>query len=345
METNTKLLLVLLFLAVAVITALFVSAVFAIISIFLLAALFAYILTPAVNFLESKGVPRIWGAVLIFLLFVGAIGLGVYFLAPLVADQAGAIQRQIGVGGVRGAIKDIDTFMNKKFAFLGMKRWHVTPKIEEWVSTVFDNIVNIATGVVGLIVFTVMTLFGTFFLLKDGPALKKILISAVPNRFFEMTLSIIDKIDWSLGAYLRGILLDAIVIGGVTTFALWLIGLPYFVLVGLFAGICNLVPYLGPPTGALMASIVSVVINGSFQDIPLIIFVFIMIRLLDDVVVQPLTISASVKMHPLTVIFAILVGAQLYGIIGMLFAVPVAGILKVIISEFYFGIQRYRPAR
>ncbi len=342
MDTNTKLLLVFLLLAFGVVTVLFISAVFTIISLLLLSILFAFILTPAVNNLESKGFPRLWGTILIFILFFGAIGVGIYFLAPPVADQAGAIQQKISIGSVRTAIKDIDTFFNKRFVFIGVKRWHITPKIEEWLSVIFDNIINIATGIVGFIMFSLLLLFTTFFLLKDGPTLKKGIISVVPNRFFEMTLSVFDKINWSLGAYLRGILIDAFIIGCITTFALWLIDVPNFLLIGIFAGVCNVIPYLGPPSGALMASIVSVISIGTFTQIPLILFVFTAIRVLDDFVVQPFTISKSVRMHPLTVIFAILIGAQLYGIIGMLFAVPIAGVLKVFLSEFYFGLQRYR---
>ena len=345
METNTKLLLLLVFLAIVVLTVIFVSAVFPIISIILLATLFAYILSPLVNYLESKGLPRIWGASFIFVLFCATIVFGLYVITPLVIEQALSIQEKIGVGGLRAGIKDLESFFNKRLAFVGVRKWHFAPKLEGWMSAIFDNVVNIATGIVGLIIFSVMTLFATFFLMKDGPTLKKSIISIVPNRFFEMTLSVFEKIDWSLGAYLRGILLDAFIIGCVTTGALWLIGLPYFVLVGVFAGICNVVPYLGPPSGALLASFVSVVITGSVSDVPLILFVFMMIRLLDDTVVQPLTISKSVKMHPLTVIFAILIGAQIYGIIGMLFAVPIAGIIKVILTEFYFGLQRYKPAK
>lgn len=342
METNTKLLLIIVFLGIVVILAIFTSAIFPIISIFLVAAFFAYILSPAVSALEGKGFPRWLGTTLIFVLFFGAIVVGLYVIAPLIADQMGAIQEKISIGTMKRAIKDIDTFVNKNFGFLGLKKWHIAPQIESGVNKLVENVIGIASGVVGLMIYGVMTLFTTFFLMKDGPSLRKGLISIAPNRFFEMSLSIVDKIDWSLGAYLRGILLDAFIIGNVTMLAMWIIGVPYFTVIGLFAGICNVVPYLGPPTGALVASIVSVISTGNFDGVPLILFVFAMIRLLDDVVVQPLTISRSVQMHPITVIFALLVGAELYGIIGMLFAVPVAGVLKVFLSEFYFGLQRYR---
>jgi predicted PurR-regulated permease PerM len=91
-----------------------------------------------------------------------------------------------------------------------------------------------------------------------------------------------------------------------------------------------------------VASSISVITLGDFGQVPLILVTFTLIRLLDDSIVQPLTISQSVKLHPLTIIFTILIGGQLFGILGMLFAVPIAGVVKVVASELYFGLKRYR---
>jgi len=123
---------------------------------------------------------------------------------------------------------------------------------------------------------------------------------------------------------------------------MWLLDIPNFMLIGMVAAFANLVPYLGPPTAALVASSISVITLGTFEQVPLILITFTLIRLLDDSVIQPLTISQSVKLHPLTIIFTILIGGQLFGILGMLFAVPVAGVMKVMAWELYSGLKRYR---
>lgn len=343
MSANTKI-LILLFLFVlfgGLLYTLFTIG--AIIAIFLLAMLFAFILAPAVDFCESIGVPRGLGAALVFLTFFGGIGIALYIVTPFVYAEITSIQEIISIGQLRRGIRAVETFFSRNLAFLGVRRLQIAPAVESGMTSLFSNILNIASGLVGLILFVVMMLISTFFLLKDGRGIKKALIALVPNRFFEMALSILHKIDWSLGAYLRGILLDAFVIGCVTTFAMWMIDLPNYVLVGVVAGFANLVPYLGPPTAALVASFISVVTTTEFEQVPLILFVFVVIRLFDDSIVQPLTISQSVQQHPLIIIFAILIGGQLFGIIGMLFAVPVFGVLKVVLSEFYYGVQRFRP--
>lgn len=342
MMTNTKLLIVLLLLLLAALAALTVYSIGAIVAIFLVAMLSSFIISPLVDWLESRSMPRALASTIMLLLSLGAFVVVAYFLAPFVYDQVLGLQERVSFGEMRRSIPRMEREIVHALSFLGVKQLHLTTKIEDLVGGLFDNVLNIASGVVGLLIFVVMTLISTFFLLKDGRKLKKSLIEIVPNQFFEMSLSIMHKIDWSLGAYLRGILLDATVIGVITTLSMWLLDIPNFVLIGLVAMVANLVPYLGPPTAALVASSISVITLGDFGQVPLILVTFTLIRLLDDSIVQPLTISQSVKLHPLTIIFTILIGGQLFGILGMLFAVPIAGVVKVVASELYFGLKRYR---
>jgi predicted PurR-regulated permease PerM len=340
--TNTKLLIVLLLILVVALLGVTVYSVGSIVAIFLVAMLFSFLISPMVDWLESRSMPRALAAAIMLLLSLGALMIVVYFLVPLIYDQVFALQERVSFGEMRKIIPKLEREVVRYFSFLGVKQLHLTTKFEDFISGFFDNILNIASGLLGLVIFVVMTLISTFFLLKDGRKLEKSMIEIVPNQFFEMSLSIIHKIDWSLGAYLRGIVLDALVIGLLTTFAMWLLDIPNFLLIGLVATIANLVPYLGPPTAALVASSVSIITLGTFTQVPIILATFALIRLLDDSIVQPLTISQSVKLHPLIIIFAILIGGHLFGILGMLFAVPIAGVGKVVASELYFGLKRYR---
>jgi len=342
MLTNTKILIVILLLAVAALLALTVYTIGSIVAILLLAMLFAFVINPAVDWLESHGMPRVFASTIMFLLSLGAFIVVAYFLSPVLYDQVMVLQERVSFGEMRKSIPQLEKQIVSSLSFLGVRELHLTTRIEDLASTLFDNLLNIASGLVGLMIFVVMTLISTFFLLKDSRKLQKSIIEIVPNQFFEMSLSILHKINWSLGAYLRGILLDALMIGLVTTFSMWLLDIPNFLLIGMVATFANLVPYLGPPTAALVASSISVITLGSFEQVPLILITFTLIRLLDDSVIQPLTISQSVKLHPLTIIFTILAGGQLFGILGMLFAVPIAGVIKVMTSELYSGLKRYR---
>ncbi len=341
MTTDTKILTLLLLIAVGAVAVYTVFTIGAIVAMFMLSMLFAFILAPAVNWLEGKGLPRTVAALIMFSAALGALTLVVYILAPFIYDELVRIQDMVTTRQLRTGVRDTERFLSKQLSFLGVRRLHVAPKVEEWMGALFDNILNIASSLVGVLLFVVMTLISTFFLLKDMRSIKKNLIALVPNRFFEVSLSVFDKIDWSLGAYLRGILLDASIIGIISTLALWAFGIPSFVLIGLVAAAANLVPYLGPPTAALVASVITVATNNSFDQVPIILVIFSGIRLLDDSVIQPLTISQSVRLHPVIIIFAILIGGQLFGILGMLFAVPVVGVIKVVLSEMMKGLRRY----
>ncbi len=340
-DGTTKVLLVLLALAVGAVALYALTAIGSILAFLMLAMLLAFVLSPLVSRLEGMGLPRVWAALLVFLGFFGLLTLGVYLILPGVVDQVSALQELINLKKIRGGLRDVERSVQKPLAVLGIRNVHVTTKLEVWLGGLLDNVFGIASSIVGFVLLLIMMLISTYFLLKDGPTLKKSFIAFVPNRFFEMTLSILHKIEWSIGAYLRGILLDALVIGNVTTLVMWLLGVPNFVLIGLVAGCANVVPYLGPPTAALVASAISVVANDNFGQVPPILLAFTGIRIFDDALVQPLTISNSVRLHPVTIIFAILIGGQLYGLLGMLFAVPVVGVLKVISVEFSDAMTRY----
>jgi predicted PurR-regulated permease PerM len=343
-NAGTKILLLLLLIALAVIAGFIVFIIPEIVALVLLSMLFSFIMAPGVNALESEGVPRFVAASVVFVLFFGGVGLAIYNLAPIIYEQILRLQQQIGLGEVQNSAREMERWLASYLSYVGVEKVSFATRMEEWIGSVLDNALNIASSVLGLLVFFAMMLISTFFMIKDGKRLKKQIIAIVPNQFFEMTLSIMHKIDWSLGAYLRGILLDSFIIGTLTTLAMWIIGVENFVLIGLIAGIANLVPYLGPPTAMVVASIISYLTTGSPSQILLIFIVFELIRLFDNAVIQPMAISSTVKLHPLIIIFAILIGGQLFGLLGMLFAVPVVGVLKVVFSELYIGTQRYRPA-
>jgi len=181
--------------------------------------------------------------------------------------------------------------------------------------------------------------FVTFFLLKDGRRMKHWLISLVPNRYFELSLNLMWKINRQIGAYIRGQILAAIVVALLSIIGLRIIGLRYYVIVGLIAGISNLIPYLGPVIGILSGVLVALVTGGSIATLASVVVVFIAVQLIDNSFVSPLVIARSVHLHPLVVIFAILAGSQLMGLLGMLIAVPVTGTIKVAIETLRESLQ------
>jgi predicted PurR-regulated permease PerM len=172
--------------------------------------------------------------------------------------------------------------------------------------------------------------------------MKKAFIHLIPNRYFEMSLNVLHKIDQQLGWYLRGQFTEAFVVGVLSVLALWLLDIQYFIIIGIFAGLANMVPYVGPVAGAVPAIVVTIINGNEPIKVIYIVVAFAIVQLLDNVLLQPMVLSKSVHLHPLIIVFAVLIGGQFFGLLGMLLAVPAAGIIKVTSSELYQGIRKFR---
>jgi predicted PurR-regulated permease PerM len=132
------------------------------------------------------------------------------------------------------------------------------------------------------------------------------------------------------------------IIGLLSIVGLSILGIQYSIIIGVFAGIANLVPYLGPIVGASLAILISLTQVGDFGMVGPILIMTLIIGMLDDFIVQPLCFAKSVDMHPLTVILLLLIGYEMLGVGGMLLAIPLATILKVSAVETFWGLKNYR---
>ncbi len=333
--TVNRFLKIVLFLFVLVTVGWLVVQLSSIIMVFIIGALLAYILDPIASFLEYKGLSRTAATAVIFLGLALILLLFILFVVPPVIDQVKVIQHNLGSGKNSETIQNIELFIQQNIPFLKESQLNLQEKLNEVVKHFSDSIFGLVGSVISIITTLVIIPFVVFFLLKDGRAIIKGLISIIPNRYFEMTLNLIYKIDMQIGGYLRGQFFDALIIGIMSVFALWLLDVPYFLLIGAFAGLANMVPYVGPLTGTILAVMVVLISNGQVNQMVMVALAFAIIQLLDNVVVQPLVVARSVQMHPLLVIFAVIAGGQFFGVLGMFLAVPAAAILKVFIIEVY----------
>jgi predicted PurR-regulated permease PerM len=184
--------------------------------------------------------------------------------------------------------------------------------------------------------------FLMFFFLKDGSQMKRYFISLVSNRYFEFVMDLLFKMDTQLGNYLRGQFIDALVFGILVTISLWVLGVPYFVIIGIFAGFANLIPFVGPIAGASLAVVSVVTVQGDIRRVVPVVVAFAILKILDDFIVQPLAVGKTVNLHPVAVALGILVAGHFFGIIGMLLIVPFMGFLKVVLEESVQTYQKYR---
>ena len=191
--------------------------------------------------------------------------------------------------------------------------------------------------------FFIIVPFVLFFFLGQGRKIKRAIIELVPNRYFELVLNLQHRIDAQLGGYMRGMALSVMIVSILSITLLYLIGLEQFLVIGLLAGLANVIPYLGPLIG-IIAGVIAAVLQYStlsFGVILPVILVFLFVQIIDNVFVAPVVVARSVNLHPLLVIFAVLVGSELFGAVGMLLAVPTTAVIKVSVRTIYEGWRGY----
>ena len=197
-------------------------------------------------------------------------------------------------------------------------------------------------GVVSGLTFVVVVPFVAFFFLKEGRRLTRNMVELVPNTYFELCLNLLHQINGQIGGYIRGQILATSIVSILAISGLSWIGVKYALPLGLLAGLANMIPFLGPLIGIISASIVALATGGGLSMVGEVVVVFLLIQMIDNVVIQPTVVAKSVELHPLVVLFVVMVGSQIMGIIGMLIAVPLTGIIKVSSQTVYEGVKGYR---
>jgi predicted PurR-regulated permease PerM len=312
-----------------------------IIALLLVAAVIAYILDPIASFMVARGITRLQSTILIFLIIGMVFGTLLYLLVPSLMVELNFLQE--GIGGTQASelLTKLENTIYETIPVLSGQELNLYDKLQGTLQNLAESFFSIIVDLVSVISTMIIIPFAVFFILKDGHKMKKNLVSIIPNKYFEMFLNLLHKVDLQLGGYLRGQFLDSLIIGLLAIIALWILGVKYFVLIGIFAGLANMIPYVGPLAGMIIAASVVILNNGSGHEIASVLGAFAIIQLIDNILVQPLVLARSVNLHPLIIIFAIITGSEFFGILGMLVAIPLTGILKVLSIEIYKSIKRF----
>ena len=190
------------------------------------------------------------------------------------------------------------------------------------------------------------------FLGFDNGQIRRFFISLVPNLYFELSLTVLDRLDDAIGKYLRGTLTECFLVGLILIMGLILLGIPVGVAVaiGVVSGLLNAIPFLGTAIAlvigvgyALIAENIRPLIPGlSPNDLALYVVILVVVaHVLDDVLFQPFVLGSAVNVHPLVVIIAIVGGSLIMGLWGMLFAIPTVVVVKTVVATFFKELKDY----
>ena len=312
-----------------------------------LAFVIYYLLSPFVNLCERKGFNR---SLAIFTIYTINTVLVVFLFSvfiPLLIDQLSLLEKELPElqNGILKLVSNVENKLQAIFHFEellfreNLKAWMIN-QTSEYTSLIPKWISNSLTTLF-------LTPFLAFFMLRDGSTIKRQLLDFIPNRFFETSLKLLYDMNDQVGSFIRARIAEALIVGAVTWVGLLLIGFPYAALLALFAAITNLIPYIGPVIGAIPALII-IFINSDILfesmnfNILAVSAVYLTAHILDAVFIIPVVVAKIVNLHPVTVVLVIIMGAQLLGVLGMIISIPVASLLKLLLSTFY---QQYLASR
>lgn len=313
----------------------------------ILSVLLSILLNPLVVMLERRGLNRTAAVVLILAALGILLAAALTFLAPIITHEFKTLSGLVQSETPASLMEKLKALLQQYLPWL--KNTALTPQIvgraEKFLYSVLNQTIQLLPSIIPVAIALVLIPFMTFFLLKDGRKLKKSFIQALPNRYFEMAINLLHKIDCQLGSYIRGQVLVSLCIGSLAAIALAILGIPYFLLIGAVAGLANMIPYFGPIVGAIPGIILNVVAKGSLGAALPVIAAFLIIRLIDDTLVSPNILGRSLHIHPLLVIMVIFTGGEMFGIMGLLLCIPVTGIIKVTAQELIWNFKHYRVFR
>ncbi|MEK7728757.1 MAG: AI-2E family transporter, partial [candidate division KSB1 bacterium] len=234
-----------------------------VISVFL-----AYLLEPLVNALENRGIKRLWGTITVLLGFCALFGTGIGLLREQMAHEIEIILANVQLDQPELLVDQAKEKLKASFPEQGRIIDMFSGVALHYVKSILGAGVTGMTEVLSAFGATIIIPFLIFFILNDSHALQKAVVQQIPNRYFEMSLSLIHKANEQLGRYIRGVLLDAAIVGAMVVIALLLLDLRYAVFIGILAGMANLIPYLGPVVGGIPAIVISVIDQGNFNGVP-----------------------------------------------------------------------------
>ncbi|GER66252.1 UPF0118 membrane protein YrrI [Weizmannia acidilactici] len=295
----------------------------------LIGSFIAYILHPLVEFLHQNGLPRGLAILIIYLLFFGGIAYGVYRGLPLVIAQMNDLSEHIPqfADQYRDGVAYLQT---------SMKHWpdglqdQIDERIERfelWLTENVSNAINVLMKLLNYAIALAVIPFISFYLLKDFEHVKKAALALTPKKWRQSALSFLRDVDRSIGGYIRGQLLDCLIIGFLSFVAFAILGIKYPILLGIIIGVTNVIPYFGPILGAIPVSVIAATI--SLKYVVYVLVIVFVLQFIESNILSPFIVGKSLHLHPLFIIIALIVGEEIGGIAGLILAVPALAIMKV----------------
>jgi predicted PurR-regulated permease PerM len=319
----------------------------------IIGGLLAYLLRPLIDRMQALGLGRVPAILIAFVGLLGVITVVVTSVIPFITRQVQDLSQLITVdtavyvanlleAQVRAVVPLEEGVLEKNTRQLARALMQGDLVEGQQVAETVSSVVAVFTNIVYAVVIVP---FVTFFLLKDELKIRRSLLHLVPNRYFEVTLSILAKVELNIGRYFRALMVQGTAVAIIASALLWIVGLRGAIAIGIFTGLANTIPYFGPFLGFLAGTLVGIAQTGDVSLVPGVAVAMALTQLADNVLLQPLIFSRAAQTHPLVILFVVLVGAQLGGLVGMLVAIPLTTTVRVIVEQLLWSLRNYQILR
>ncbi|WP_227551449.1 AI-2E family transporter [Metabacillus sediminilitoris] len=311
----------------------------------IMAAVFYYLLNPIVNYLEKLKVKRVYSILLLYILIIGLISILIVSVIPFLREQVMSLVQKFPQYA-RDVEALIEQIVGSKFVYEAQKTLNIdVADLANNISTQVTKLVNNTwTGIgtfVGVVKDFLLALiilpFILFYLLKDGMKLPSYILKFLPIPLRSQSFEVMKEINSSISLYIRGQIIVSFCIGILMFIGFLIIGLEYASLLALIAAFTSVVPYLGPAIAITPALIIAIV-TSPIMLLKLII-VWTVVQLIEGKFISPQIMGRNLHIHPITIIFVILTAGNLFGVKGVILAVPGYAILKVIATHLFEWVK------
>lgn len=294
------------------------------------------IVSPALPVLLKFRIRRDASIMIIFL------GLSFFTVYPVVKIYP-LIQAE--VINLQQTIPKIENYLRTNYREYGQKITKMTsiPVEDKYLEEGFlmarkvikDLVLYLPNLMASFLEWLILVPFFLFFLLKDGKNMRHGILKMTPNVLFERFYFLSHEFNRKLGDYIFAKFVEATIVGIIITAGLYFLDVRFAVILGIVAGVTNIVPYLGPVLGAIAPIVVGLVEHGVGPTFGGIVILLLVANVVDLALVFPILVSKIVDLHPLVVVISVILGSQVMGVIGMVISIPMAAALKLLFIEIY----------
>ena len=307
----------------------------------LLAVVTIVVLNPLVSWLQERGIPRLVGTLIGFIVFFAGVALLAVAVLPSVIEQAQNLVETFpqlyndSVEDLRGILND--------FGFENVAIWDYDRIVEYLndpdnrntiLSIVADQLGSVTAGIFEFILVFLVGPVLAFYFLIDLPNVQSRLLGVFPERRRAEAAHVGNQLNVALGGFLRGQLVVALIVGFMLSFGYWLIGLEFWLLVGIIGGLLNIVPFLGPWVGGALGVVIAIT-TGDVSTAIWAIVVAVVVQQIDNNFVSPTVLRATVRLHPAVTLLVLVLAGALAGVWGVIVAVPLAASVRVLLGHWW----------